>query len=71
MKKVSPVRLTANAVLAGGIRPFCKTCGWRKGGPDSWDGQRCKCGHTEPPLTSQDTRFKAADGDLEVKEGER
>lgn len=28
------------------LRPFCKTCGWRKGGVDSWDGNRCKCGHS-------------------------
>ena len=24
--------------------PFCRVCSWRKGGPDSWDGVRCKCG---------------------------
>lgn len=32
------------------LRPWCKDCGWRKGGIDSWDGSRCKCGHSEPPL---------------------
>jgi hypothetical protein len=31
------------------LRPYCNKCGWRKGGPDSWDGVACKCGHTEPP----------------------
>jgi hypothetical protein len=25
--------------------PMCAKCGWRKGGTDSWDGYRCKCGH--------------------------
>lgn len=23
---------------------FCKVCGWRQGGIDSWDGKACKCG---------------------------
>lgn len=23
---------------------FCYDCGWRRGGVDSWDGIRCKCG---------------------------
>lgn len=32
------------------LRPYCQRCGWRKGGPDSWDGARCKCGHSEPPI---------------------
>lgn len=32
------------------IHPFCNTCGWRKGGVDSWDGRSCKCGHYEPPF---------------------
>lgn len=32
------------------LHPFCKTCGWRKGGLDSWDGRSCKCGHYEPAL---------------------
>lgn len=32
-----------------GLRPYCKICGWRKGGVDSWNGVACKCGHTEPP----------------------
>ncbi len=29
--------------------PFCQKCGWHKGGIDSWDGAKCKCGHREPP----------------------
>lgn len=29
--------------------PFCQVCGWRKGGKDSWDGSRCKCGHSTLP----------------------
>ena len=32
------------------LHPYCNICGWRKGGADSWDGQRCKCGHWEPPI---------------------
>ncbi len=30
------------------LHPFCNVCGWRKGGIDSWDGNRCKCGHLAP-----------------------
>lgn len=30
------------------MHPICNVCGWRKGGVDSWDGRRCKCGHAEP-----------------------
>jgi hypothetical protein len=30
------------------MRPMCHVCGWRKGGLDSWDGVRCKCGHNAP-----------------------
>jgi hypothetical protein len=33
------------------LHPFCNACGWRKGGIDSWDGVRCKCGHAAPPMT--------------------
>lgn len=32
------------------LRPYCNNCGWRKGGPDSWDGVSCKCHFTEPPI---------------------
>jgi len=28
--------------------PMCRVCGWAKGGPDSWDGRKCKCGHSSP-----------------------
>lgn len=31
-------------------RPMCQTCGWRRGGVDSWDGVRCKCSLTALPL---------------------
>ena len=34
------------------LYPFCNTCGWRKGGIDSWDGARCKCGQMSAPLPS-------------------
>lgn len=32
------------------LHPYCNTCGWRKGGTDSWDGVACKCGHAEAPI---------------------
>jgi len=32
------------------LRPYCKVCGWRKGGPDSWDGKACKCKLTAEPI---------------------
>jgi len=32
------------------LHPWCPRCGWRKGGIDSWDGKRCKCGEYEPPM---------------------
>jgi hypothetical protein len=28
------------------LRPVCQSCGWRKGGLDSWNGTVCKCGHS-------------------------
>jgi len=31
-----------------GERPWCRVCGWRKGGVDSWDGVRCKCKLSAP-----------------------
>jgi hypothetical protein len=30
------------------LHPYCNTCGWRKGGQDSWNGKTCKCGETAP-----------------------
>lgn len=32
------------------FHPFCNACGWRRGGVDSWDGLRCKCGFSEQPI---------------------
>jgi len=32
------------------IHPNCQDCGWRKGGPDSWNGTACKCGHHAQPI---------------------
>ncbi len=32
------------------LRPYCNDCGWRKGGPDSWNGVACKCGHAAFPI---------------------
>lgn len=37
------------------VHPYCKACGWRKGGVDSWDGFNCKCGFSEPAITNVDT----------------
>jgi hypothetical protein len=34
------------------LRPFCYRCGWRQGGPDSWNGTTCKCGIRGEPLRS-------------------
>lgn len=34
--------------------PYCQTCGWRKGGPDSWNGRACKCGDYAPPMRPLD-----------------
>lgn len=30
------------------MHPMCNTCGWRKGGLDSWNGRACKCGFSAP-----------------------
>lgn len=35
------------------LSPFCHKCGWRKGGPDSWNGRACKCGMSAPPLAER------------------
>jgi len=32
------------------LHVFCMNCGYRQGGPDSWDGQTCKCGERSEPL---------------------
>lgn len=45
------------------LRPYCNKCGWRKGGPDSWDGVSCKCGDNEPPIKNVDS-----DGAFEARE---
>lgn len=33
------------------LHPRCQTCGWRKGGVESWSGSACKCGNWEPPIS--------------------
>lgn len=38
------------------MRPYCNKCGWRKGGPDSWNGVTCKCGHDEPVIRRVEDR---------------
>ena len=32
------------------LHPFCRECGWRKGGLDSWNGHACKCGFYAEPM---------------------
>jgi len=32
------------------LHPLCKSCGWAKGGVDSWNGHACKCKLSEPPI---------------------
>lgn len=46
------VRLELEQIEAAGqpVHEFCNVCGWRKGGIDSWDGNRCKCGHSGIPV---------------------
>lgn len=44
------VHTTSESATGTPIHPFCNTCGWRKGGVDSWNGRACKCGHSEPPF---------------------
>lgn len=36
---------------------FCWVCGWRQGGPDSFDGAACKCGKVGPLLCSPSGDF--------------
>jgi hypothetical protein len=39
------------------LHPFCYGCGWRQGGPDSWDGATCKCGTRGEPLIGPNGGF--------------
>jgi hypothetical protein len=32
------------------LHAFCFGCGWRQGGPDSYNGLSCKCGSISAPL---------------------
>ena len=50
MTENKPPTLVSTAEAQRPFHPFCKECGWRKGGPDSWNGNACKCGHSEPPI---------------------
>ena len=38
------------------IRPYCNKCGWRKGGPDSWNGTECKCRENAAPIRPEGPR---------------
>lgn len=44
LRQICRVALRFGQPKTSPLRPFCNVCGWRKGGPDSWDGHRCKCG---------------------------
>ena len=35
------------------LHPYCRECGWRKGGLDSWNGKACKCGFYEQPISAE------------------
>jgi len=51
------------------VHPFCKACGWRKGGVDSWDGQACKCGLSEPAMPYVAYSGAPHDGDTAHRRG--
>lgn len=53
--------------------PYCQTCGWRKGGVDSWNGDTCKCGHSAPAIKPVKTDLVPPDqqDDLGRVTGER
>lgn len=53
------------------LHPFCNTCGWRKGGLDSWDGKACKCGHSAPPMDETDEGYPGIAHDLETMRADR
>jgi hypothetical protein len=39
------------------LRPFCFGCGYRRGGPDSWNGTTCRCGVSGEPLVGPSGGF--------------
>jgi hypothetical protein len=39
------------------IHPLCYLCGYRKGGPDSWDNITCKCGYSAGPIVSPNGNY--------------
>jgi hypothetical protein len=39
------------------IHPLCYICGYRKGGTESWDGHRCKCGWMAAPIVSPNGNY--------------
>ena len=47
------------------LHPYCKVCGWRKGGPDSWNGTACKCktNNSEPPIRCVECEPDAVEGE--------
>lgn len=44
------IRMTSTENKQRKLHPFCRECGWRKGGLDSWSGHACKCGFYAEPL---------------------
>ncbi len=36
-------RIALQRGVPTGLHPWCRSCGWRMGGPHSWDGNTCKC----------------------------
>jgi len=39
------------------LHPFCFTCGYRRGGPESWDFERCRCGIAAGPIISPNGNY--------------
>jgi hypothetical protein len=52
------------------LHPGCDRCGWRKGGLDSWDGNRCKCGEYAPSFRQLFTAAREADAAISKATGE-
>lgn len=46
---IADMKIVATNDAPKTVHPLCNECGWRKGGVDSWDGNSCKCKHSEPP----------------------
>lgn len=59
--KTTMAALGSTGGLGGALHPWCPTCGWRKGGTDSWSGKACKCGLWEPPIVRDASKEHPSD----------